>query len=96
MVQTESAVTKFICNAAIAVSSHVIMEYGLYFSFSQSILIHGFLLFADGKDVAQKALVEQVHKALEWLKEEQNQEKLLNGGVAIAQLVLLKKLPQKK
>ena len=53
-------------------------------------------LFADGKDVAQKALDDQVHKALEWLKEEENQEKLLNWGIAIAQLVLLKKPPQKK
>ena len=53
-------------------------------------------LFADGKDVAQKALDDQVHKALNWLKEEENQEKLLNWGIAIAQLVLLKKLPQKK
>ena len=53
-------------------------------------------LFADGKDVAQKALDDQVHKALDWLKEEENQEKLLNWGIAIAQLVLLKKLPQKK
>lgn len=53
-------------------------------------------LFADGKDVAQKALDDQVHKALEWLKDEENQEKLLKWGVAIAQIVLLKKTPQKK
>ena len=53
-------------------------------------------LLADGKDVAQKALDDQVHKALEWLKEEENQEKLLQWGVAIAQMVLLKKTPQKK
>ena len=52
-------------------------------------------LFADGKDVAQKALEDQVHKALEWLKEDENQEKLLKWGVAIAQLVLLKKPPKK-
>lgn len=53
-------------------------------------------LFADGKDVAQKALDDQVHKALEWLKDEENQEKLLKWGVAIAQIVLLKKTPKKK
>ena len=53
-------------------------------------------LFADGKDVAQQALDDHVHKALEWLKEEENQEKLLNWGVAIAQLVLLKKTSKKK
>ena len=34
-------------------------------------------LLADGKDVAQKALDDQVHKALVWLKDEDNQEKLL-------------------
>lgn len=53
-------------------------------------------LFADGKDVAQKALDDQVHKALEWLKDEQNQEKLINWGIAIAQIVLMKKAPKKK
>ena len=53
-------------------------------------------LLADGKDVAQKALDDQVHKALEWLKDEKNQEKLINWGIAIAQIVLLKKPPQKK
>lgn len=53
-------------------------------------------LFADGKDIAQKALDDQVHKALDWLKDEENQEKLLQWGIAIAQIVLLKKPPQKK
>ena len=53
-------------------------------------------LFVDGKDVAQKALDDQVHKALEWLKDEENQEKLLNWGIAIAQIALTKKLPKKK
>ena len=53
-------------------------------------------LFVDGKDAAQKALDDQVHKALEWLKDEENQEKLLNWGIAIAQIALTKKLPKKK
>ncbi len=53
-------------------------------------------LFVDGKEVAQKALDDQVHKALVWLKDEDNQEKLLKWGVAIAQIVLTKKPPQKK
>lgn len=50
----------------------------------------------DGKDVAQKVLDDQVHKALEWLKDEKNQEKLLKWGIAIAQIVLTKKPPKKK
>ena len=53
-------------------------------------------LVADGKNVAQKTLDDQVHKALEWLKDEKNQEKLFKYGVAIAQLVLMKKPPKKK
>ena len=53
-------------------------------------------LFAEGKDVAQKVLDDQIHKALVWLKDEKNQEKLLQWGIAIAQIVLKKKPPKKK
>ena len=52
-------------------------------------------VFVKGKDVAQKALDDQVHKAIEWLKDEKNQEKLFNCGVAIAQIVLTKKYPKR-
>ena len=52
-------------------------------------------LFAVGNDVAQKALEAQVNKALEWLKDEQNQQKLFNWGIAIAQVVLMKKAPKR-
>lgn len=48
-------------------------------------------LFAEGKDMAQKALEEQTHKAIEWLKDEDNREKLFQWGLTIAQIVITKK-----
>lgn len=47
-------------------------------------------LIADGKEVAQKFLEEQLTKALEWLKDENNREKVLQYGIMIAQAALAK------
>ena len=46
MIQRESTVVQFSSNTAITVSSLVFVEYSLYFSLDQSILIHGILLLA--------------------------------------------------
>lgn len=55
-------------------------------------------LIADGKEIAQKFMEEQIAKAVEWLKDENNREKILQYGIVIAQMVLTKgkKLPKKK
>lgn len=54
-------------------------------------------LFAEGKDVAQKILEDQVSKAVVWLKEEENRKKALNVGISIARFVLSKdkEIPKK-
>ena len=44
MIHTESTVTQFICNAAITVSSFILVEYRLYFCFGLGVLINGFLI----------------------------------------------------
>ena len=55
-------------------------------------------LIADGKEVAQKFLEEQIAKASEWLKDENNREKVLQYGIMIARVALSKgkNLPKKK
>jgi len=52
--------------------------------------------FAEGKDVAQKALEDRAKQALEWLKDKENQEKVLQWGFMIAQIVIAKKPPKKQ
>ena len=47
-------------------------------------------LMADGKELAQKFLEEQVAKAIDWLKDEKNREKIFQYGVMIAQAALAK------
>ena len=46
MIQRESAVVQLGSDAAITVSSFVLMKYGLYFCLDWSIFIYGFLLLA--------------------------------------------------
>lgn len=52
-------------------------------------------LILDGKDIAQKFLEEQLTKAVDWLKDENNREKILQYGKFIARAVLKKKLSDK-
>lgn len=52
-------------------------------------------VIAEGKEVAQKILEEQAAKAIEWLKDKEHQELVINYGKMIAQAVLAKKLPKK-
>lgn len=47
-------------------------------------------LMADGKEIAQKFLEEQVAKAIDWLKDEKNREKIFQYGIMIAQAALAK------
>lgn len=53
-------------------------------------------ILADSKEVAQKFLEDQVAKAIEWLKDENNREMVLKYGFMIAQAVLNKKNSKKK
>lgn len=41
---------------------------------------------ADGKEIAQKFFEDQLQKGLDYLKDEKNREKILEGGIAIAKL----------
>ena len=50
---------------------------------------------ADSKEVAQKFLEDQVAKAIEWLKDENNREMVLKYGFMIAQAVLNKKIQKR-
>lgn len=52
-------------------------------------------LLADGKEIAQIFVENQLAKAVAWLKDENNHEKIIHFGVMIAQAVLAKK-PSKK
>ena len=53
-------------------------------------------ILADGKDVAQKIIEEQLEKGLEWLKNPENREKALQCVCMIVQLAFsLKKKPHK-
>lgn len=47
-------------------------------------------LIADGKDVAQDILETQLEKAIEWIKNPKNQEKLFEAGIVVFKLVLAK------
>lgn len=40
----------------------------------------------DGKEIAQKFFEDQLQKGLDYLKDEKNREKILEGGIAIAKL----------
>lgn len=51
-------------------------------------------LGAEGKQVAAKIFEEQIAKALDYLKDEKNREKVVQAGIAIAQLAI--KLATKK
>ena len=53
-------------------------------------------MLEDGKDIAQKFMEDQISKALEWLKDEENREMVLKYGIMIAQFVITKKRPKKK
>lgn len=53
-------------------------------------------LLADGKDAARKILEEQMTKAIEWVKQPENQKKIIEAGVFVYQCVVQKKVPQKK
>jgi len=52
-------------------------------------------LVAEGKEIVQKTLEEQAYKAIEWLKDEENREKLIQWGLTIAQIVITQKTPKK-
>lgn len=45
-------------------------------------------LIADGKDATQDILETQLEKAIEWIKNPENQEKLFEAGITVFKLVL--------
>lgn len=50
----------------------------------------------DGKEIAHKFLEDQLQKGLEYLKDEKNREKILDGGIAIAKLAFKAVIKAKK
>ena len=45
-------------------------------------------LLAEGKDIAQTMLEQQIEKALEWLKDEEHQKKMMQFAFNIARVVI--------